>query len=93
MLDALRALAPADLDVRTVHGRWPDVHARVEMADVAVCGHVVYNVADLGAFVTALTEHASRRVVLEFTEVHPQTTFVAAVASLLGHRPTDDADR
>ncbi|HEX2381734.1 MAG TPA: class I SAM-dependent methyltransferase [Acidimicrobiales bacterium] len=73
MLDALRALAPADLDVHTVRGRWPDVHTGVEMADVAVCGHVVYNVADLGAFVTALTEHASRRVVLELTEVHPQS--------------------
>ncbi len=61
------------LDVRTVCGRWPDVEADVERADVALCGHVAYNVADLGAFVSALTDHASTRVVMELTEVHPQS--------------------
>jgi SAM-dependent methyltransferase len=73
MLDALRALAPAALDVRTVCGRWPDVEAEVAMADVVVCGHVAYNVVDLGAFVAALTDHASARVVMELTVVHPQS--------------------
>jgi hypothetical protein len=73
MLDALRALAPEDLDVQTVCGRWPDVAGVVSGADVVVCGHVAYNVADLGAFVTALAGHASTRVVMELTEVHPQS--------------------
>jgi hypothetical protein len=73
MLDALRALAPAELDVQTVCGRWPDIAGDVGPADVVVCGHVAYNVPDLGAFVSALTEHASARVVMELTEVHPQS--------------------
>jgi hypothetical protein len=73
MLDALRAIAPAALHMQTVCGRWPDVEAEVGVADVAVCGHVAYNAADLGAFVTALTDHASARVVMELTAVHPQS--------------------
>ena len=73
MLDALRGLAPPDLDVETVQGRWPDVASAVDRADVAVCAHVAYNAPDLGAFVAALTDHAARRVVMELTEVHPQS--------------------
>jgi hypothetical protein len=73
MLDALRTLAPDDLDVETVQGRWPDVAGAVEGADVVVCAHVAYNAPDLGAFVTALAVHASHRVVMEFTEIHPQS--------------------
>jgi SAM-dependent methyltransferase len=55
-----------------VEGLWPAVADRVGPADVVVCNHVVYNVADLVPFVTALTDHARRRVVLEFTAMHPQ---------------------
>jgi hypothetical protein len=54
-----------------VSGRWPDVAAEVATADVVVCHNVAYNVADLVPFVTALTDHARRRVVLEITEDHP----------------------
>ena len=39
--------------------------------DVAVAGHVLYNVADLGPFVSALAATARRRVVFELTERHP----------------------
>jgi SAM-dependent methyltransferase len=74
MLDALRALAPLDLDVQTVCGQWPGVAGAVGQADVVVCGHVAYNVPDLGAFVAALDEHASTRVVMELTEIHPQSS-------------------
>src|SRR3954447_6166391 len=73
MLDALRALAPDGVDIETVQGRWPDVAAGVPSSDVVVCAHVAYNVPDLGVFVSALTDHASRRVVLELTEMHPQS--------------------
>ncbi|HKE98755.1 MAG TPA: methyltransferase domain-containing protein [Actinomycetes bacterium] len=55
----------------TVQGRWPDVAAEVGTADLVVCHHVLYNVPDLPAFVTALTGHARRRVVCELTERHP----------------------
>jgi hypothetical protein len=40
---------------------------------VVVCVHVAFNVPDLDAFVTALTDHATVGVVMEFTEVHPQS--------------------
>jgi len=37
------------------------------------CHHVLYNVAELGPFVTALTSHARRLVVVELTARHPLT--------------------
>src|SRR4029453_13323831 len=49
----------------------PDVAAEVGTADLVICHHVLYNVPDLPAFVTALTGHARRRVVCELTERHP----------------------
>jgi SAM-dependent methyltransferase len=72
MLDAFMGVA-ADVGVNAagVLGRWPDIQADAPAADVVVCGHVAYNVADLRAFVRALHEHARRRVVLELTEHHP----------------------
>ena len=56
-----------------IHGRWPDVAGEVEPADVVTCHHVLYNVADLGPFVVALTSHARRLVVVELTVRHPLT--------------------
>lgn len=55
-----------------VQGRWPEVAASVAVADVVVCHHVFYNVADLPAFASALTDHARRRVVCELSAAHPQ---------------------
>ena len=62
------------LDVRTVPGRWPDVAAQVPPADVVTCHHVVYNAPDVEPFLTALTSHARRRVVVELSAVHPLTS-------------------
>jgi SAM-dependent methyltransferase len=73
--DMLAALAVRanrlGLPVQTIEGRWPDVAEQAPVADVVVCHHVAYNVPDLGPFVTALTEHARARVVLELTANHP----------------------
>jgi SAM-dependent methyltransferase len=52
-------------------GRWPDIASTTPVADLAVCHHVAYNVGDLAGFASALTAHTRRRVVMEFTAVHP----------------------
>jgi hypothetical protein len=61
--------SPADV---TILGRWPDVAPQAGRASVVVCGHVLYNVADLMPFVTALNDAAERRVVVEITRSHPR---------------------
>jgi SAM-dependent methyltransferase len=61
------------VDHTTVAGRWPEVADRVDAADVVVCHHVFYNVADLVPFVDALSTKARRRVVVELTATHPQS--------------------
>jgi hypothetical protein len=61
--------SPAD---GTVLGRWPDVAPQAGSGRVVVCGHVLYNVADLMPFVTALNDAATRRVVVEITRSHPR---------------------
>jgi hypothetical protein len=67
----LAAAGQRGVPAEGVEGRWPDVAGRVGPADVVVCHHVLYNVADLAPFADALTGHARRRVVAELTERHP----------------------
>jgi precorrin-6B methylase 2 len=73
--DMLEAFAVAATGAGTepvaIQGRWPDVADVVPGADVVVCGHTLYNVADLEPFALALGAHARRRVVLEATDRHP----------------------
>jgi SAM-dependent methyltransferase len=57
-----------------IEGNWPAVAERVGPADVVVCHHVLYNVADIEPFVLAMTERARRRVVVEITATHPQSS-------------------
>jgi SAM-dependent methyltransferase len=54
-------------------GRWPDDERDAPDADVVVCHHVLFNVADLPEFLLALGRHARRRVVCELPLVHPLT--------------------
>jgi SAM-dependent methyltransferase len=67
----LAAAEAAGVAAEGVEGRWPEVAGRVAPADVVVCHHVLYNVADLAPFADALTGHARRRVVAELTDRHP----------------------
>lgn len=66
-----RAAKSRDVPAITVQGTWPDVADAAPIADVAVCLHVVYNVADLEPFAQALTVRARARIVLEFPARHP----------------------
>ena len=72
MLESFEASA-RDVGVacRTVLGTWPEAAARVDPADVAVCHHAIYRVADIEDFLTAMTEHARHRVVIEVSEHSP----------------------
>jgi SAM-dependent methyltransferase len=75
MLDQLAERASAaGVPARCVLGSWPDVAHEVSAADVVTCHHVLYNVPDLLPFLTALTAHARRLVVVETTTVHPLTS-------------------
>lgn len=76
MLDRfVAAAAAAGVARRTVHGDWPEVAGHTPVADVAVCHHVVYNVADIMPFVVALTDHARLAVVVELPTVHPMSAW------------------
>lgn len=59
-------------------GFWPEVALKVPTADVVVCHHVVYNVADIGAFLQALNSHARSRVVIEMPTRHPLSNMSGA---------------
>jgi SAM-dependent methyltransferase len=73
--EMLRAFADAaaarDLQHAEVLGSWPEVAGDAPIADVVVCHHVAYNVADLAGFALALDARAGRRVVIELTDRHP----------------------
>ena len=85
-LDNSAGLGPP---ARGICGRWPDVAGEVAPADVVTCHHVLYNVPDLGTFVTELTAHARRRVVVEITARHPLTPLNPLWEHFHGlHRPT-----
>lgn len=72
MLESFEAsAAAAGARARAVLGRWPDVADQVEPADVAVCHHAMYRVAEIEDFVAALTTHARRRVVIEVSGHSP----------------------
>jgi SAM-dependent methyltransferase len=63
----------AGVPARQVLGSWPGVARQAPVADVVTCHHVVYNVPDPVPFLTALTGHARRLVVLETASRHPLT--------------------
>lgn len=74
MLRAFYARAEATgKAVTTIEGTWPAAAEDTPIADVVVCHHVIYNVADLAPFLLRLTDHARRRVVLEMTLRHPMS--------------------
>lgn len=72
MLDSFaEAATRRNVAAATVLGSWPEAADAVDPADVVICHHVFYNVAELGPFVRALSEKAVGRVVVEMTPEHP----------------------
>ncbi|HWF79433.1 MAG TPA: class I SAM-dependent methyltransferase [Streptosporangiaceae bacterium] len=72
MLDLLGERAAARrLPVVTLRGTWPASAGQVPAADLVACHHVLYNVPDIEPFLSALTAHARRLVVVEITVAHP----------------------
>lgn len=69
-----RTAAERAIPCRVITGPWPDIADEVPIADVAVSHNVLYNAPDVVEFAAALHHHARRRVVIEITERHPQTT-------------------
>jgi SAM-dependent methyltransferase len=79
MLDAfVDATVAAGVARRTVHGTWPEIAPQSPVADLVVCHHVLYDVADVVPFVLALTEHATLAVVVELTARHPMSAWSPA---------------
>jgi hypothetical protein len=66
-----RAAEAVGVTSTIVEGRWPDVAHLAPSADVVVCHHVAYNVADIEPFLLALTGHARLAVVLVLPPLHP----------------------
>ncbi len=67
--------AAAGARTMTIEGVWPDVAGLAPVADVVVCHHVAYNVADIEPFLLALTTHARLAVVLVLPPLHPQSAW------------------
>ncbi|MEW6154078.1 MAG: class I SAM-dependent methyltransferase [Actinomycetota bacterium] len=74
MLEAFaETAAELGVEVRAVLGTWPEVATEAGTADVVVCHHAMYGVAEVEDFVMALTAAARHRVVLELSEHPPQS--------------------
>jgi SAM-dependent methyltransferase len=62
----------------TFEGYWPAIAGEVPRSEVVTAHHVVYNVGDIVPFLASLSDHATRRVVLEMPERHPLSTLSGA---------------
>lgn len=72
MADALADQASdAGAEVTRIIGSWPQVAGNSGHHDVALTGHVVYDVPGIGSFLEALHDAARRAVVVEMTPRHP----------------------
>lgn len=86
--------ATRDVRAQTILGSWPNDAGDAPQCDVVICHHVVYNVANLAAFMTELTAHAERRVVIELTLRHPLSNLSAAWSRFWGlERPNSPTAR
>lgn len=72
MLDAFAAnCAGQGVRCEVVRGNWPSIASQIRAHDLVLAYHVVYNAPAIGSFLLALTNRATRRVVIELTPGHP----------------------
>lgn len=69
------AAAEAGVRSMTIQGEWPDVADDTPVADLVLCHHVAYNVAEIEPFIAALTMRARLAVVLVLPTRHPQSAW------------------
>ena len=62
-----------NVDSETHEGFWPEISEKVAKADVVVSHHVLFNVKNIEEFLLACHSHATKRVVIEIPEKHPQS--------------------
>ena len=79
MLEMFSENARARATESKVHlGFWPAISDEVEIADVVVAHHVVYNVLEIVPFLEAMNAHALKRVVIEMPQHHPLSNLSGA---------------
>lgn len=83
MLEGLGA-AIGDLPVTIVAGRWPEAKDSVTAHRVAMAAHVVYDVAEVGPFLHAMSDVALEGVVIEMTARHPWVHLGPYYRALIG---------
>jgi SAM-dependent methyltransferase len=66
------------IESMTHDGFWPAIAEDVDIADVAVAHHVVYNVQEIVPFIEAMNSHARKRVVIEMPQHHPLSNLSGA---------------
>jgi SAM-dependent methyltransferase len=79
----------AGVAVQIIQERWPQAAGSVAPAEVAVSAHVVYDVADIGPFLSAMSRTATAGVVVEMSETHPWSDLAPLYRQIHGlERPT-----
>lgn len=63
--------AAAGVAVQIIQERWPEAAEDVPPAAVVMSAHVVYDVADIGPFLSAMDRAAIAGVVVEMSDTHP----------------------
>ncbi|TRZ87668.1 MAG: class I SAM-dependent methyltransferase [Streptomycetaceae bacterium] len=73
-----RNASERDVTCETFDGFWPGIADEVPAADIATAHHVVYNVSDIGPFLSEMNSHANKRVIIEMPVHHPLANMSAA---------------
>ncbi len=90
MLAAFESSArEAGVTARAVLGSWPEAADEAGQADVVVCHHAIYRVAEVEPFLGALTAAARCRVVLELSAHPPMVDLNPLLRAFHGVERTD----